>query len=259
MSLYEHFRPEERPFIERAIDWLEQVDQQHHHRRTDFLDPRQIYILRNLSSRFQNLTLSSFGGYASAERCRVLIHQDYWLPEEEDYSLVAFEVTSPSPGFGQLKHKDFLGSLTGIGLKRDKYGDILVHSDSAQLIVAAEIADYVRLQLNQVHRLSVSLEQIRLGEITPLIEEWKATHLTVSSTRADVVAGDVFRLSRSKILPPIRAGHLKVNWMVVDSPSFQIREGDIVSLRGYGRFKVLKEEGMTRKGNIRLEIGLLLN
>lgn len=259
MSLFEHFRPEEKPFIEKAIDWFEQVDRQHNYKRTDFLDPRQVYILRNLAAKFPQVTLSPFGGYPGAERCRVLIHQEYWQPEEEDFSLSAFRVTSPSPGFGQLKHKDFLGALTGIGLKRDKYGDILLHSDSTQLVVAEEIADYVRVHLNQVHRVSVHTESIPFDEINPTAEEWKELHLTVSSTRADVVVGDVFRLSRSKALIPIRAGHLKVNWMVVDSPSFQVKAGDMVSLRGYGRFKVMKEEGVTRKGNIRLEIGLLSN
>ncbi|MEW9667535.1 RNA-binding protein [Ammoniphilus sp. 3BR4] len=259
MSLFEHFRPEEKPFIEKAIDWLEQVDRQHNHKRTDFLDPRQVHILRNLAAKFPQVNLTLFGGYENAERCRVLIHQEYWVPEEADFSLAAFRVTSPSPGFGQLKHKDFLGALTGIGLKRDKYGDILVHADSAQLIVATEIADYVRAHLNQVHRVSVHSESIPFSEIHLNAEEWKELHLTVSSTRADVVVGDVFRLSRSKVLTPIRAGHLKVNWMVVDSPSFQVRAGDMVSLRGYGRFKVSKEEGITRKGNIRLEIGLLSN
>lgn len=259
MTLFEHFRPEERPFIEKAMDWLETVNQRHEQRLTDFLDPRQLSILKNLAARFPQLALSSFGGYVQAERCRVFIHHDYWEPEQGDFALAPLRVSSSASGFSQLKHKDFLGSLTGIGLKRDKYGDILLHPNEVQLIVAKEISSYVLLNLNQVHRLSVHLESMGLEELLPSREQWKELQLTVSSTRADVVAGDIFRLSRSKILPPIRAGHLKVNWMVVDSPSYQLREGDMVSLRGYGRFKVLKDEGVTRKGNTRLEIGLLTN
>ncbi|WP_134700287.1 RNA-binding protein [Ammoniphilus sp. YIM 78166] len=259
MTLFEHFRPEERPFIEKALDWLEGVNHRHEPRLTDFLDPRQQNVLKNLAARFPDLSLSPFGGYAQAERCRVFIHHDYWEPEQEDFALTPLRITSSAPSFSQLKHKDFLGSLTGVGLKRDKYGDILLHQNEVQIIVAKEIASYVLLNLNQVHRSSVHLESMRLEELIPSSEEWKELHLTVSSTRADVVAGDVFRLSRSKILPPIRAGHLKVNWMVVDSPSYPLREGDMVSLRGYGRFKVIKDEGVTRKGNTRLEIGLLIN
>lgn len=258
MSWLNHFRQGEHPFIERALDWLEQVEHQHRERLTDFLDPRQIFILRSLMVKYPNISCSSFGGYAEAERCRVILHQEYREPCQEDFVLSGFEVTSPAAGFQQLKHKDFLGSLLGCGLKRDKFGDILVHPGRVQVIVAQEISDFLHIHLNQVHRVPVILEPIELGSITPFLLEWKQMHITVPSPRADVVVGDVFRLSRSKVLPPIRAGHLKINWMMVDSPSFSLKEGDIVSLRGYGRFKILKEEGMTRKGNIRLEVGILL-
>lgn len=257
MSWLNHFRKEEHPFIERALDWLDQVDHQHRERLTDFLDPRQFYILRALMAKYPHVNCTPFGGYAEAERCRVILHQDYYVPSQKDFSLSGFEVTSPTAGFQQLKHKDFLGSLLGCGLKRDKFGDILVHPGRAQVIVAQEIADYLHIHLNQVHRVPVVLEPIDLSAILPHLEEWKQMHITVPSPRADVVVGDVFRLSRSKVLPPIKAGHLKINWMVVDSPTFSLKEGDMISLRGYGRFKILKEEGTTKKGNIRFEVGIL--
>lgn len=258
MSWLNHFRKEEHPFIERALDWLEQVEHQHRERLTDFLDPRQVYILRALMAKFPNVSCTSFGGYAEAERCRAILHQDYFEPSQKDFLLSCFEITSPAAGFQQLKHKDFLGSLLNCGLKRDKFGDILLHPGRVQVIVAQEISDYLHIHLNQVHRVPVVLEPIDLGSIIPYSIEWKQMCITVPSPRADVVVGDVFRLSRSKVLSPIRAGHLKVNWMVVDSPSFAIKEGDMISLRGYGRFKILKEEGTTKKGNIRFEVGILM-
>jgi len=258
MSWLEHFRQEERPFVERVLDWLDGVEYQHTKKLTDFLDPRQIHIVKTLIGKVDHVKMTVSGGFLEAERSRVLLHQDYYEPELDELGLASFQITSRAPAFQKLKHKDYLGSLIGTGLKRDKFGDIHLHSDFVQLVVAREVADYLRLHLNQVHHVSVSLDPIDISELTPVVHEWKTMNITVPSSRADVVAGEVFRLSRSKILTPIRAGHLKVNWMVVDSPSFSVKEGDIVSLRGFGRFKILQEEGITKKGNIRLEVGLLL-
>ncbi|HJV44803.1 MAG TPA: YlmH/Sll1252 family protein [Bacillota bacterium] len=257
MIIYEHFRKEEHPFIERAVDWLEQVENYHDDRLTDFLDPRQVYILQTLKAKYANIALHTSGGYPGAERCRVMICQDYAVNDALDYRLTAFQITGAASAFEKLEHKDFLGALLNCGLKRDKFGDILRTDGCVQLIVAQEIAGYVQLQLKQVHRVTVSLEEIPLESIISGTTSWKQSAITIPSTRADVVVGEVFHLSRSKVLTPIRAGHLKVNWMVVDSPSFELKVGDIISLRGYGRFKVMEEEGQTRKGNIRIQIGLL--
>ncbi|RKD24116.1 hypothetical protein BEP19_06825 [Ammoniphilus oxalaticus] len=259
MNLFEHFRKEEHPFIEQALDWLAFVEERHETKLTDFLDPRQVYILQTLLARFDEVKLTPFGGFNGAERCRVLLHQHYYEPKEDESGLAAFQLTASSQAsFQKLTHRDILGALMAAGLKRDKFGDIHIHPDQAQIVVAEEIADYLRLQFTQANRVSVLLESIEFSQLIPVVNEWKTMNITVSSSRVDVVAGEVFRLSRSKILSPIRGGSLRVNWMVVDSPSFIVQEGDIVSLRGFGRFKIQKNEGNTRKGNTRLEIGALL-
>lgn len=257
MNWLQHFRKEEHPFIERALDWLDAVERRHATKRTDFLDPRQMYILRTLLPKFDDVTITESGGFPEAERRRALIRQKYYEPEENEIGLAAFRITSDQSAFQKLRHQDVLGSLIGAGLKRDKFGDIHLLPNEAQIVVAEEIADYLQFQLTRVHRVSVTLERIALSDLTPPREEWKTLSITVASMRIDAVAAEVFRLSRSKAASLIRSGLLKVNWTLVDSPSFAVRAGDIVSLRGYGRFQARKEEGTTRKGNIRLEVGVL--
>ena len=257
MSLYDHFRSEEHPFIDRVLDWIEQADERYRVRLTDFLDPRQVFILKTLSSKYPGVSVTISGGYDEAERCRAIIHPSDAVPSPSEFGLTLIEITSLSPGFSNLKHQDFLGSLLGIGLKRDKFGDILFDQGRAQCIVAEEVTSYVQLYFHQVHRVSVSTEVVPIEDVIPVIHNWKPKSISVASTRVDVVVGDVFGLSRAKTLPPIRGGHLKVNWMIVESPSFLVEEGDVVSLRGYGRFKVLELQGTSKKGKIRLEVGLL--
>jgi RNA-binding protein YlmH len=258
MSFLEHFRPEEHSFIERALDWMEQVTYQHRTRKTDFLDPRQLFILRSLIGKYADVAISAYGGFAVAERCRIILHPSYISPDPEEFGVCAFHVEAVAGAMTQVKHKDVLGSLLGIGLKRDKFGDILIHQNGIYLLAASEIAGYLSLHLQQINRYKVHLEEVSAENLPIVTQQWKEASLSVPSTRVDVVAGDIFRLSRSKILAPIRAGHLKVNWTTIESPSYLLKAGDIISLRGYGRFKIFEEEGITKKGKIRLVIGILL-
>ncbi|MNF02421.1 hypothetical protein D3C80_2015610 [compost metagenome] len=79
--------------------------------------------------------------------------------------------------------------------------------------------------------------------------------LTVASLRLDGIVSDVYRLSRSKVLIPIKAGRCRINWRTEEDPSKNLKEGDIVSLQGFGRFKVLELDGVTKKGRFRVKIG----
>ena len=85
--------------------------------------------------------------------------------------------------------------------------------------------------------------------------ELEPLDLTVASLRLDGIAGDVYRLSRSKVLVPIKAGRCRVNWRTEEDPSKMLKARDIVALQGFGRFKVLECDGMTKKGRLRVKIG----
>ncbi|MNI61845.1 hypothetical protein D3C73_1171350 [compost metagenome] len=73
--------------------------------------------------------------------------------------------------------------------------------------------------------------------------------------RMDGIISDVFRLSRAKVLVPIQAGRCRVNWKQEEDPSKPLKQGDVISLQGFGRFKVIEVEGVSKKGRIRVKIG----
>ncbi len=100
-----------------------------------------------------------------------------------------------------------------------------------------------------------------LTELLPLDQmRWSESKLetmdiTVASLRLDGICADVYRLSRSKVLAPIKAGRCRVNWKVEEDPSKSLKAGDVVSIQGFGRFKVMEQDGMTKKGRCRVKIG----
>ncbi|MED0674704.1 YlmH/Sll1252 family protein [Aneurinibacillus thermoaerophilus] len=253
MSIYQHFRRDEHPFVERVLEWTERVRARYQVIRTDFLDQRQAFIARSIANREAGVYFETYGGYEKAERVRGLFYPEYVEPSREEFGLALLQVKGTNR-FLTLEHRDYLGALIGLGIKREKFGDILVHTDGAQLLVAEEIAGYVRLYMNQVHRVRVTVEEVPLEGISVPEQSFHPLSFTVQSPRLDAVVGDVYRLSRAKVVAPIQNGRVKVNFREINDPSFYLEEGDIVSFKGFGRFKVTSIGGETKKGRIKMEV-----
>lgn len=254
-GLYDHFLPEERPFVDRVLEWVERSAGLHELKRTDFLDPRQQGILQSLANREPAISVRLDGGYEGAERKRALIAPEYRYLEAEEIGIVVLNIEAPSGGHLELDHGDYLGAILGLGIKRDRIGDIHVGEAGAQLLAAEEIAEFLNVHLRQVHRVNVLTEIRPLSELRPVQSSMEEMSFTVASLRLDGVASDVYRISRAKIVDPIRAGRCRVNWKAEEDPSKPLREGDVVSIKGLGRFKLLEVDGVTKKGRIRVKAG----
>lgn len=254
-SIYEHFHPDEKVFVDRAAEWVERSAQLHELKRTDFLDPRQIRIVTMLANRNPDVTIRLDGGYDDAERRRAMIAPDYRSLDHESAGIAVLAVHAPGNVLLELDHGDFLGALLGLGIKRDRIGDIHVHDSYAHIIVTDEMADYLNIHLRQVHRLSVLTDILPIEQLQVVPTKLEEMSLTVASMRLDGIASDVYRVSRAKIVDPIKAGRCKVNWKPEEDPSAQLKEGDVVSFKGLGRFKLLEVDGVTKKGRIRVKIG----
>ncbi|MEW4370583.1 RNA-binding protein [Paenibacillus kandeliae] len=254
-NIYHHFHPDEREFVERAAEWVENAARYHEQKLTDFLDPRQAYILSTLAAREPDVQVRLEGGGEHAERCRAIIAPDYLDLSHEDMQMEVLMITPEGQKYTELEHGDYMGSILGLGLKRDKIGDIHVLDDGCHIVVASEVSSYLNLHMNQVHRLHVMTELLPISQLRSAQPELQTLELSVASLRLDGIASDVYRLSRSKILVPIKAGRCKVNWKPEEDPSHPLKEGDMVSVQGFGRFRVLELEGITKKGRYRVKIG----
>ncbi|MGM7720290.1 RNA-binding protein [uncultured Metabacillus sp.] len=251
--IYQHFRGEERHFIDQVLEWRESVLDHYHPKLTDFLDPREQEIVASVIGENSDVKVSFSGGSDDTERKRALLYPDYFQPELEDFKLTVFEVQYPSK-FITLQHRQVLGSLMSLGLKRSKFGDIRFSESIVQFVSASEVADYIKANFQEVGRAKISLKVISMNEFIPHVEDVHELVTTVSSLRLDVVCSAIYNLSRQKIQPLIANGLVKVNWKTVDSVSFECRLGDTLSVRGYGRSKLLAIEGKTKKDKWRIVV-----
>ena len=158
-----------------------------------------------------------------------------------------------------LTHRDFLGALMNLGIKREKLGDIIIHENEGYLFCLEQIADYIVDNLTRVKHTSVADEIEENSEkISHLYkDDYKSQIILVESKRLDAIIAKTYKISRTASLNLFVAGKVYVNGKQCTSNSQLIKNGDIVSVRGKGRIKYMGNEGVSKKGRTRLEIWVI--
>ena len=153
-------------------------------------------------------------------------------------------------GFGTPSHRDYLGALMGLGIRREWIGDIWVSDNTAEIFCLTTVEQHILLSLDKVGRFGVKTSSVSLGEMSPPIQEVKAVRFTVSSMRCDAVCAGLFSLSRTQVSRKITAGDFYLNYENCLRPDAPVGEGAVLSLRGCGKGRVLSVGGPTRKGRL---------
>ncbi|MFX3674177.1 MAG: RNA-binding protein [Paenisporosarcina sp.] len=254
-QVFQHFRKDEQPFIEQVSGWIRDTEDRYAPKLTDFLDPRQQYIVQSIAGQNEDIITTSYGKFLDAERKRMLISPSYFVPSDQDYSIIMFEIKYPSK-FIKLEHPDILGSMMSIGLDRSKFGDIRIEENRIEIAVEKEIADFVQANITSIGKSKVQLVELDNEHLfLSNTETWVEESHTVSSMRLDTIIASLFNVSRQKASLLIHSGKVKVNWAYREQPSFELHESDLISIRGFGRIKIGLIEGRTKKDKIRLQIG----
>lgn len=190
------------------------------------------------------------GGYDGAERrCAVFLP---WDGCEWDSRVVCLEIAPSNEKFAEaLTHRDYLGALMALGIRRETMGDIVIQGKRAYLFCLDSIAPYITDQLEDVRRTSVKVRAAAPSDLEPP-EPPKETILTVQSARLDALVAAVYRLSRGEAQKLFERELVLVNSLPPKSPGQPAKDGDVISVRGHGRFRYEGEAGETRKGRIRV-------
>lgn len=255
-SIYQHFRPEEKEFIDQVLEWKREAAEMYAPKLTDFLDPREQEIVQSIVGEQGDTTAFFFGGTDRSERKRAYICPGYFTPLEKDFDTVLYEVNYPDK-FVSVTHPQVLGSLMGLGLKRGKFGDILTDGKRVQFLAAAEVGRYIELNFNQIGKTKITLSEKDGQEAIVPEEDWKELAATVSSLRLDAILSAFAKQSRHKVQAAIKGGLVKVNWKQQENPAFECKEGDMLSMRGAGRAKLIAVEGKTKKEKWRIILGMV--
>jgi photosystem II S4 domain protein len=238
---------EERMLAAKIHDQAELTTKTHNPKCSDFLDPHGQEIARTMLAQIPAVTGFYDGGYNQAERKRLVTIPFSYLGPPPSPHICALELRGNFQ-FQKITHRDCLGTITGLGIKRDVIGDIVMLEDGCQVLVDEEIAEFILANMTKIHQVSVKVAKIDVEALRSPSERVKEIKTTLASMRLDTVASAGFSTSRSKMADEIAAERLKVNWKPVRSASYAIKQGDVISMRGRGRVEVVELCGQTKKG-----------
>lgn len=241
----------------RLIDLSKQAERKGIVLFSDFLNLNELNIYHQSENYFETKT-ESFGGVPYAERQIVAFIPDA-LYYEWNYPITALRIKPLYPKFAEeLGHRDILGSIMKLGVDRSKIGDIIIGDGEYYLLCVEEIAGYFQENLTKIRHTLVKLETCVADTLT-IRQDFEEKDGIITSNRLDAVTACVYKLSRSQALSLFRQEKVYVNGRLTTNVTYTCHEGDIVSVRGYGRFIYVKEYGETNKGRIKFKYNLYKN
>jgi RNA-binding protein YlmH len=223
---------------------------------TDFLETSAREEAEAVLKWVNGVRYHACGGYSRSERRRLVIYPDYYIVETIEPALEFLEITGnhPSPP----GHRDYLGALMSLGIKRERIGDILAGPAGGQVVVVPELSDFIRTSLTEVASRRVKVAAIEPEQLNLPDQREKVIRSTVASLRLDAVAALGFGDSRTKMTREIKSERVKVNWKIVKSPDLEVAPGTVISIRGRGRVEFREVTGNSKKGRIGIVLARML-
>lgn len=218
---------------------------------TPFLGLSEQQVFYEIQRELDYAGVGMEGGSPLCERKMIRFGTEESLGYEEPYPIACLKVEPVMPKFAErLTHRDFLGAIMNLGIERSTVGDIFLREKEAHVFCQESIAPYLTKQLTQVRRTQVRCTVTETAEDLKAPETEKLA-LSVSSARIDAVVSGLYHLSRSQSAELFRAGRIYVNGRLTENNSYSLKEGDGVTVRGFGKFLYTGEQGETRKGRLR--------
>ena len=240
-------------FSKRLSDLAVRADQKNIVLFSDFLNLNELNIFHSCAKDLSFIQTRTFGGYEMAERQIIAFIPDA-LFYDWQYPIRVLRIEPSSKKYAEeLTHRDYLGTILGLGIERSTIGDILCDEEGAFVFCLDKIADYILSELVRIKHTSVLVREVALDEIH-YEPEFELIKGSVASVRLDTLLALAFSSSRSSLGGLIETGSVFVNGKLVTSNGYKVKEQDIISVRGHGRFRYRGILSQTRKGRVFVEI-----
>ncbi|MBR5308898.1 MAG: hypothetical protein IKU43_09010 [Clostridia bacterium] len=251
---------EEKVLAARAEDLLQRCRQNSVPVFTEFLSDREKQIITEKAAEIGALdSLTVFGGYEDAERTVAGFFPEYYAYLEKEELYAEFPITAlkiQCSGFREHNHRDYLGSILGLGIERFVIGDIIVGDNGyeATVFVHKRIVGFITENLRLIGRDGIKITECPQGNALEIKRSFELITGTVASFRIDALISEVLNLSRDKSVKLTEAGLVSINHAVVTEKSEEVLQGDVFTVRGYGKYRLSNIGDTNRKGRIRFEV-----
>lgn len=247
--MFEHFKGEE-VFVKKVLDYLDQVQYKQRLILTQFLDPYHQSIVKSVIGHQDEVQVLENGGFIHSESQRMIIAPYFYEIEKEDFEIVVCKIIY-AKNFEKLTHRDILGALMSLGIKRELFGDIVEKDKDFYLAVDQHIYEYLKDHLSMIKRSKVKF--VEWDEEIEVKNDYLVKSFIVSSFRLDKIISSFYKISRQKAAEFIRAGHVKVNHKPVEQINYLCNNKDIISFKKHGRVMFVDCNKQTRSDNYVVE------
>lgn len=254
--IYQHFEPSEHIFVDRISNYIDTVQETYSYLVTEFLDPRQVDIAVSL------ITSSGLKYFVSndcykMEYSKVIIAPDYYQLDFEDFNIALLQIDYSSK-FYEISHAQVLGTLINhLGVKRSVIGDIRLNENEIQIIIDKKLLRYFIDNVTKIYKIHVKLREVKFDSLLPKKEHYQKSEVLVVSLRIDTLLATYLKLSRLQVTKLISQHSVKLNYKEISKMTEQVFVDDVISVRGFGKFKILKDNGISKSGKYKLTIGKL--
>ena len=246
-NIEQHYSLDERPFLEKVRGFCQLVEDRYSPYLTDFLNPRQIQIVEDLAN-YYNLKSFVSSSLETEEYGRVILAED-------DFEIKRLEIVYARQ-FNKLTHPKVLGALINqLGLERQVFGDIILDDEGrVQFNIASHLSSYAIMTITKIGNVSVTLKEVSKDNWIVNQESYSQSFVLLSSMRLDNILATILKVSRSNAMKLIVSGKVKLNYRQVEKADLIITIGDMISVRGYGRFRLAQQEGVSKSGKAKVVI-----
>lgn len=214
----------------------------------EFYTPNIWSALLKLNSYF-NVNFETNGIFDEADRRVVALGNK----SNQSFSISLIKIIAKSK-FSSVSHRDFLGAIMSLGIKREKFGDVILQEDICYVAVFEEITDYLINNLIKVKNSPCTVEIVNELHKEMPIHKYEYLNILSTSLRLDCVVSGICNISRNKSEELIRQGKVQVNYFPELKRDILLNINNIIVIRGYGKFVINNTVGITGGGRLRLQI-----
>ncbi|MBE5732420.1 MAG: hypothetical protein E7353_05205 [Clostridiales bacterium] len=216
---------------------------------SDFVEEDKIALIPLKKEQF-----TTWGGAEITTRKMIRFGNSEELGYEQDFPLVVLRFAPLSKKFATpLSHRDYLGAILNLGIERSKIGDIFLRDNEGYAVCHEDVADLICESVDRVGKTSVKVEKCK-DVPSSFLPQKQERELVVSSIRCDVIICKAYNLSRDDALEIFRENRVRINGNATTNNSYLLKIGDIISVRGFGKFEFLGEVGVSGKGKPYIKI-----
>lgn len=252
LILDKYKKEEDKLLIAKLFDKISAVEKQNRVQNTDFLSPVELQVLTKVLQMGGYTNYTIYGVTEDFQRSIIVLYpeklEEVFNNNNFNFNSICNTIRIFNNG-EKLEHKMYLGGLIKLGVKREKIGDILVTDEFTDIIVLKEVTKFLISNLQELTRFKNSnIEIIDVKDTVNKQQEFEEMKVIVSSLRLDNIVAELARTSRNKASEILEDERVFINYEMESKSTKQVKEKDIITIRGKGKFVINEVKGNTRSG-----------